>query len=34
MDAVRRDPVALRQRMFDIDGAIGQIGRAVYDHYV
>jgi beta-lactamase class A len=34
MDAVRKDPVALRRRMFEVDTAMGQIGRLVYDYYL
>lgn len=33
MAAVRKDPVALRRRMSEVDSAIGQVARLVYDHY-
>lgn len=31
--AVKGDPVAERQRIFDIDSAFGHIARAIYDYY-
>jgi hypothetical protein len=31
--AVKGDPAAERQRMFDIDSAFGHIARAIYDFY-
>jgi beta-lactamase class A len=32
--AVKGDPAAERQRMYDIDSAFGHIARAIYDYYV
>jgi beta-lactamase class A len=34
MAAVRAEPILLRQRMFEMDTAMGKIGRLVYDHYL
>jgi beta-lactamase class A len=31
--AVKGDPAAERQRMYDIDSAFGHIARAIYDYY-
>jgi beta-lactamase class A len=32
-DAVKGDPIAERQRQYDIDSAFGHIGRAIFDYY-
>ena len=32
--AVKGDPIAERQRIYEIDSAFGHIGRAIYDYYL